>query len=238
MPASGRSQRLSAACSAPASRRRAKRPGIFRPARPSSTAIARPSTARCSRTPSRLPAEYGKERKKWRIEVVLHGRNSGLTEVSFLHQHNGDKPAPSDLDHVRIDIFGRGNVAYRWAGEVDVSEAVDNFLNVEQRLRRGELLDINRGVLRGFSMGGAGTWHLGLHAPERWCVNQPRRGLHHDARLRRGTCRRNCRPSKRRACISMTPSIMPRTLLMCRSSPTPAKRTRNCRPRAISRSCA
>jgi predicted esterase len=124
-----------------------------------------------------LPAEYGKERKKWRIEVVLHGRNSGLTEVSFLHAHRGDKPAPADLDHIRIDIYGRGNNAYRWAGESDVSEAVDHFLNVEQRLRGGAFLDLNRGVLRGFSMGGAGAWHLGLHAPDHWCVISPGAGF-------------------------------------------------------------
>jgi pimeloyl-ACP methyl ester carboxylesterase len=124
-----------------------------------------------------LPAEYGKERKKWRIEVVLHGRNNGLTEVSFLHTHNGEKPAPADLDHIRLDIYGRGNVAYRWAGESDVTEAVEHFLAVEQRLHRGDFLDLNRGVLRGFSMGGAGTWHLGLHAPDHWCVISPGAGF-------------------------------------------------------------
>lgn len=32
-------------------------------------------------------------------------------------------------------------------------------------------------VLRGFSMGGAGTWHLGLHRPDRWCVIQPGAGF-------------------------------------------------------------
>jgi hypothetical protein len=32
-------------------------------------------------------------------------------------------------------------------------------------------------VLRGFSMGGAGTWHLGLHRPDRWCVLGPGAGF-------------------------------------------------------------
>jgi predicted esterase len=124
-----------------------------------------------------FPADYGKDMKKWRVEVVLHGRNPGLTEVSFLHQHNGDNPAPKEQDFVQLDIYGRGNVAYRWAGESDVEEVINHFLLIEQKLGRGNLLDLNRGVLRGFSMGGAGTWHLGLHQPDRWCVISPGAGF-------------------------------------------------------------
>jgi pimeloyl-ACP methyl ester carboxylesterase len=123
------------------------------------------------------PEDYGKQGKKWRVEVVLHGRDSSLTEVKFLHQHNGDKAAPKNMDYVRLDIFGRGNVAYRWAGESDVAEAVANFLTVEKMLRREQLLDAERGVLRGFSMGGAGTWHIGLHYPDHWCAISPGAGF-------------------------------------------------------------
>jgi hypothetical protein len=125
-----------------------------------------------------LPAEYGKDpQKRWRFDVVLHGRNANLTEVSFLHQHAGDKPAPADQGYVKIDVYGRGNNAYRWAGEMDVYEAVGNFTAVEGRLGRGNLLDPNRAVLRGFSMGGAGTWHMGLHRPSSWCVLGPGAGF-------------------------------------------------------------
>jgi hypothetical protein len=44
-------------------------------------------------------------------------------------------------------------------------------------LGRGKLLDPRRNVLRGFSMGGAGTWHIGLHHPSRWCVIGPGAGF-------------------------------------------------------------
>lgn len=124
-----------------------------------------------------FPADYGKEIKKWRLEVVLHGRENRLTEVSFLHKFNGDKPAPKDQDFVQLDVFGRGNNGYRWAGERDVIEAVHHFLVVEQKSNRGALLDPKRSVLRGFSMGGAGTWHLGLHFPDQWCVISPGAGF-------------------------------------------------------------
>jgi hypothetical protein len=125
-----------------------------------------------------LPARYGEDKdRRWRLDVVLHGRDSSLTEVKFLHQFNGDKEAPKDQGYVRIDIFGRGNNAYRWAGETDVFEAVNHFISVERMLGRGQLLDPARRVLRGFSMGGAGTWHIGLHRPDRWCVLGPGAGF-------------------------------------------------------------
>src|SRR5262249_51286809 len=78
---------------------------------------------------------------------------------------------------IQISIYGRGNNAYRWAGEADVFEALDHFVNVENAVGRGRLIDQDRIVLRGFSMGGAGTWHLGLHTPSRWCVLGPGAGF-------------------------------------------------------------
>lgn len=123
-----------------------------------------------------LPKLYGKDPgKKWHLEVWLHGRDKTLTEVKFLRNNHGEKEM--DLDHVRIDIYGRGNNAYRWAGEVDVFEAIDHFLSSERALGRGHLVDANQVVLRGFSMGGAGAWHLGLHWPDRWCAVNPGAGF-------------------------------------------------------------
>ncbi len=125
-----------------------------------------------------LPTDYGTDiKKKYRFDVVLHGRNDGLTEVAFLQQHSGDNPAPKDLDRVVLDIYGRGNNAYRWAGEADVNEAIEHFLSIETGLGRGGLIDPARYILRGFSMGGAGTWHLGLHRPDRWCAMGPGAGF-------------------------------------------------------------
>jgi dienelactone hydrolase len=124
-----------------------------------------------------LPESFGDDpAKKWRLDVVLHGRDAKLNEVKFLHQF-GDKAAPKDMDFIRIDIYGRGNNAYRWAGEVDVFEAKRTFEAVEEISGRGTMLDHKRQVLRGFSMGGAGTWHIGLHRPDRWCVIGPGAGF-------------------------------------------------------------
>jgi dienelactone hydrolase len=117
-----------------------------------------------------LPAEFGKEpEKRWPLHVVLHGRGDTLNEVSFIRQHDG-KPAAEGQDWIQLDVFGRTNNAYRWAGEADVLEA---FSDVRRRLR----IDERRVVLRGFSMGGAGAWHLGLHYPSLWCSVGPGAGF-------------------------------------------------------------
>src|SRR5262249_41125492 len=105
------------------------------------------------------PADYGSDAtRRYRLDVVLHSRNTSLAEVSFLHAHR-ETPAPEGQKYVQLDIYGRGNNAYRWAGEADVYEAVENFLAVERAVERGQLIDTGKVVLRGFSMGGAGTWH-------------------------------------------------------------------------------
>ncbi|HWB95548.1 MAG TPA: prolyl oligopeptidase family serine peptidase, partial [Bryobacteraceae bacterium] len=99
--------------------------------------------------------------KPVRLDVVLHGRGSTLNEVSFLAAHDSTVPIPAGVDYLQVEVFGRTNNAYRWSGETDVFEALES---VQKRYR----VDPKRIVLRGFSMGGAGTWHIGLHYPDRW----------------------------------------------------------------------
>ncbi len=115
-------------------------------------------------------ADEGNNGRKWRLDVELHGRGATLNEVSFLHAHDSKQPVPDDQDFIQLDIFGRTNNAYRWAGETDVFEAIES---VRKRYR----IDDRRIVLRGFSMGGAGSWHLGLHHPDKWCSVGPGAGF-------------------------------------------------------------
>jgi dienelactone hydrolase len=124
------------------------------------------------------PIDYGKDPKRhWRVDIVLHGRDSSLTEVKFLKTHNGAEVVPKEQDFIKVSIYGRGNNAYRWAGETDVLEVIDWFFASEKLATRLALADSSRVVLRGFSMGGAGTWHLGLHWPDRWNVIGPGAGF-------------------------------------------------------------
>jgi dienelactone hydrolase len=97
---------------------------------------------------------------RWPLYVVLHGRQANMNEVNFITRHE-DKPLPEGQTWIQLDVFGRTNNAYRFAGETDVFEAI---ADVRQRYR----IDDKRITLWGFSMGGAGAWHLGVHHPSQW----------------------------------------------------------------------
>lgn len=116
-----------------------------------------------------IPESYDGSRPV-RLDLVLHGRGATLNEVSFIAGHESATPVPATQDFIQLEVFGRGNNAYRWAGEADVFEALDS---VEKRYR----IDPARIVLRGFSMGGAGTWHIGLHHPARWVAMEAGAGF-------------------------------------------------------------
>ncbi len=106
------------------------------------------------------PASYDAS-KPMRLDVVLHGRGATLSEVSFLAQQEAVKTEAIPQDRIELHVFGRTNNAYRWSGETDVFEAI---ASVKARYK----IDPDRVVLRGFSMGGAGAWHIGLHRPGKW----------------------------------------------------------------------
>jgi len=115
-----------------------------------------------------------KEAKRWPMHVVLHGRADQMNEVNFIHRMDGKKLSqkadqPSQ-DWIQLDVYGRGNNAYRWAGETDVFEAM---ADVKRRFR----IDEDRITLHGFSMGGAGAWHLGMHFPSVWSSVGPGAGF-------------------------------------------------------------
>ncbi|MGV3722433.1 MAG: alpha/beta hydrolase-fold protein, partial [Actinomycetota bacterium] len=107
-----------------------------------------------------------------RLDIDLHGR--GTTEVRFL-QANEPAPGsagakPVDQPFITLLPFGRGNNGWRWAGETDVFEALEE-------VRRQYPVDPNRTILRGFSMGGHGAWHIGVHHPGKWAAVSPGAGF-------------------------------------------------------------
>lgn len=116
----------------------------------------------------------GRTSKRWPLYVVLHGRGGDRNEIRFIEDHD-NKAWPKDgplsaADFVQLDVFGRIDNSYRWAGETDVFEAITD---VKRRYR----IDDRRVVLWGFSMGGAGSWHLGVHHPAEWCSVGPGAGF-------------------------------------------------------------
>lgn len=131
--------------------------------RAGSTALGYVSKVDGSVQPYALSLPEGVDPKsgtRWPLYVVLHGRSANMNEVNFITKHEG-KPLPEKQTWIQLDVFGRTNNAYRFAGETDVFEAL---ADVMQRCR----IDDKRITLWGFSMGGAGAWHLGVHHPSQW----------------------------------------------------------------------
>ena len=98
----------------------------------------------------------------------LHGRQNNTTEAEFIHGFLTPRPpgnAPvADQGQIQLDCFGRINGAgWHWAGEADVFEAI---AAVKKRFK----IDDRRILLRGFSMGGEGAWHIALHYPDRFAA--------------------------------------------------------------------
>lgn len=115
------------------------------------------------------PGVNPREGRRWPLHLVLHGRANDMNEVNFIQRFESRRSDPPQT-WIQLDVYGRGNNAYRWAGETDVFEALDD---VRRRFR----IDDNRITLHGFSMGGAGAWHLGLHYPDRWSSVGPGAGF-------------------------------------------------------------
>src|SRR5205823_6330269 len=110
-----------------------------------------------------IPAKYDPARPM-RLDVVLHGsmRPAGLNELRFTNGYDdGDEggQAPADVDYIQLLPLGRVENCYRWAGETDVFEAIEDVC-------KSYNIDRSKIVLRGMSMGASGTWHLGLKHPD------------------------------------------------------------------------
>jgi len=116
-----------------------------------------------------IPAGYDRT-KPMRLDVVLHGstRPVGLSEARFMARFDeGDAGGTGpDQPFFELHPLGRVENCYRWAGENDVFEAIDDVC-------RHYLIDRSRIVLRGMSMGASGTWHLGLKHPDRFVALGP-----------------------------------------------------------------
>jgi hypothetical protein len=127
-----------------------------------------------------IPEGYDPTRRDHRLDILLAGRDATKTEVKFIATRDAVK-AGKTIDRIVVEPYGRGNNAYRWAGETDVFESYQaTQADIDPRDEQAMPLfpyDPNRKVLRGFSMGGAGTWHLGLHHPMRFAAIAPGAGF-------------------------------------------------------------
>jgi pimeloyl-ACP methyl ester carboxylesterase len=109
-----------------------------------------------------------------RLDIVLHGslsRWAGSAELRFetWFKPNEAGGVATDDDYLEVYPLGRVENGYRWAGETDIFEVIE-------AVSRHYKIDRDRIVLRGFSMGASGTWHVGLKHPDRFVALGPYSG--------------------------------------------------------------
>ena len=105
-----------------------------------------------------------------RCDLWFHGRGETLSEVNFLWDRlkNAGRYTPEHT--IVLHPYGRYSNAFKFAGEVDVLEALED---VQRRYR----IDEDRISVRGFSMGGAACWQFAVHYPDRWFAANPGAGF-------------------------------------------------------------
>ncbi len=112
------------------------------------------------------------------LYVWLHGRGDKTTDLHFIRQRETSRGQIAPPGAIVLHPFGRQCIGFKSAGEIDVLEAVAH-------VSAQYAIDPNRIVLMGFSMGGAGAWHVGAHYTDRWAAVSPGAGFAETARYNR-----------------------------------------------------
>jgi hypothetical protein len=118
-----------------------------------------------------VPATYQPNSPyRHRLDVWCHGRGEKLTELSFIEGREKSPGEFTPANALVLHLYGRYCNANRFAGEVDCFEAMDH-------VKAHYLIDEDRVVIRGFSMGGAACWDLATHHPDVWAAAAPGAGF-------------------------------------------------------------
>ena len=105
-----------------------------------------------------------------RLDTWFHGRGETLSELAFLDQRRKQAGQALPKDALVIHLYGRYSCANKFAGEIDLLEALEHASQFYA-------VDEDRIIVRGFSMGGAATWQFATHYADRWCAASPGAGF-------------------------------------------------------------
>ncbi len=108
--------------------------------------------------------------EKHRVDIWFHGRGETLSELNFLQNRRKQVGQFAPRDTIVLHPYGRYCNAFKFAGEVDVLEALE-------AVKRHYRVDEDRTSVRGFSMGGAACWQFAVHYADRWFAANPGAGF-------------------------------------------------------------
>lgn len=118
-----------------------------------------------------IPESYTFEGKsRYRLDLWFHGRGEKTSEALFIAQRMRQVGRIAPADTIVLHPYGRYSNAFKFAGEVDVFEAL---AHAQQDYR----VDEDRVAVRGFSMGGAGCWQFAVHNSDMFFAATPGAGF-------------------------------------------------------------
>jgi dienelactone hydrolase/uncharacterized protein YdcH (DUF465 family) len=111
-----------------------------------------------------IPQSYAPSRK-YALVVSLHGTQNDIQKYSDLVGSNKNA-IPDSLHVITVSLYGRRNHFYLGAAEEDV-------LTVMNEVQSKYSIDPDKIYLTGSSMGGYGTWFIGLNYPHMFAAVSP-----------------------------------------------------------------
>ncbi len=113
-----------------------------------------------------LPRGYdANSRKRWPLILFLHGAGERGTNIWKVATHGPPKNINRQPDFPFIVVSPQCPQGRTWAN--------DQLLALLEEITREYAVDTNRVYLTGLSMGGYGTWNLGLAYPEKFAAIVP-----------------------------------------------------------------
>ena len=112
-----------------------------------------------------LPKGYETEKKAWPLILFLHGAGERGNDLSKVAIHGPPKNLQSDPDFPFIVASPQCPEGQTWSNEA--------LLALLDEVMREYRVDPSRVYLTGLSMGGYGTWSLGISYPEKFAAIAP-----------------------------------------------------------------
>ena len=113
-----------------------------------------------------LPETYGADKeKRWPLILFLHGAGERGTDVWKVATHGPPKNVTDHPDFAFIVVSPQCPMDQTWSK--------DTLLALLDEITSNYAVDTNRVYLTGLSMGGYGTWDLGICHPEKFAAIAP-----------------------------------------------------------------
>src|SRR5436190_6010547 len=112
-----------------------------------------------------LPQGYAESEKRWPLIFFLHGAGERGTDVSKVAIHGPPKRVREHPEFPFIVVSPQCPEGEVWSPDI--------LLGLLEEVTKKHKVDVSRIYLTGLSMGGYGTWDLGLSHPEKFAAIVP-----------------------------------------------------------------